>query len=211
VKPFGNNRWISMTIGVLALQGDFARHIRMIEGLAAKAVEVKTKATLHSSDGLIIPGGESTTLAKLLHKHHLWDQVVQFGRTKPIYGTCAGLILLGTSPILPNLDAMGLIDIAVQRNAYGRQIDSFVANLELHLPDQKVAFEGVFIRAPKITGFGKSVQPLAWHDGNVVLAESDRILVSTFHPELTDDPAIHSYFIRQVAASMQHRDIQGAA
>ncbi|MBD3378410.1 pyridoxal 5'-phosphate synthase glutaminase subunit PdxT [candidate division KSB1 bacterium] len=185
------------TIGILSIQGDFAKHQVMLQGLGVETLQVKTIHHLKKCDGLVIPGGESTTLVHLLHKHDLWEPLKAFGQQNPVYGTCAGLITLATHVPNAPFTPMGLIDLSVQRNAYGRQIDSFIAPVQIRL-DIASSFEGVFIRAPKITKIGNRVTPLGWYEDNIVLAESGHILVSTFHPELTDNDLIHRYFLKKI-------------
>lgn len=187
-----------MTIGILALQGDFAKHQSKIMDLGARAVLVRTQEQLDDCDGLIIPGGESTTLIKLMKKHDMWEAVKEFARHKPVYGTCAGCILVANSIIEMDQDSLKLIDIAVQRNAYGRQVDSFIDDINIQLNGKSDSMEGVFIRAPKIVSIGENVTPLAWHKNDVILAEQGDILVGTFHPELTDDGRIHQYFLQKI-------------
>ena len=187
-----------MTIGILALQGDFAKHQEQIDKLGEKSLLVKTKSDLFSCDGLIIPGGESTSLTTLMKKHGLWDDIYTFALQKPVFGTCAGLIVLSTQIITNNFQTLKLLDIAVTRNAYGRQIDSFIDTVDVRLESTTFPFKGVFIRAPKINRLGENVVPLAWHKNDIVLAEGGNILVSTFHPELTDDPRIHQYFLEKI-------------
>lgn len=181
-------------IGVLALQGDYDKHRQMLELLGRRALPVFNRADLHQCDGLIIPGGESTTLITLMKKHDLWQAVREFGVHKPIYGTCAGCIV-SAQTVMPPQDSLGLIDVAVQRNAYGRQIDSFIDDVTVQLNGKSETVEGVFIRAPKIVAVGEDVTPLARHGGDVVLAKQGHVLVGTFHPELTDDLRIHRYFV----------------
>jgi 5'-phosphate synthase pdxT subunit len=190
-----------MTIGILAVQGDFALHDKMLRQLDVETLLVRTKEMVNACHGLILPGGESTTLTNLLKKHGLWDELSAFAETRPIFGTCAGLIILAKRVVKNNLQPLGLIDISVERNAYGRQIDSFIDDITLHL-DKQEQCEGVFIRAPKIVAIGKSVMPLAWHKQDIVLVESDHILAGTFHPELTDNPKIHQYFIAKIKKNM---------
>ena len=191
-----------ITVGILALQGDFDKHLQMIDALGQKSVLVRTDEQLSQCDGLIIPGGESTTLIKLLKKHAMWDTVLDFARTKPVYGTCAGCILVADSILEIEQESLKLIDIAVQRNAYGRQVDSFIDDITIQLNGKSEKMEGVFIRAPKIKRIGKNVTPLGWHRDDVILAEQGRILVGTFHPELTDDRRVHDYFLRKIKANL---------
>jgi len=178
-------------VGVLALQGDFEAHRKAIERAGAEAVEVRTAAEMESCDGLILPGGESTTMWKLLDRENLLEPLARFGERKPIYGTCAGAILLARDVTHPAQPSLGLMDIEVQRNAYGRQIDSRIAQLEL----EDGALEAVFIRAPVIRRTGDGVQVRARYQGDPVWVEQGRHMVTTFHPELTSDPRIHERFV----------------
>jgi pyridoxal 5'-phosphate synthase pdxT subunit len=187
-----------MSIGILALQGDFARHEQSIRNAGEQAILVRTSEDLHKSDGLIIPGGESTTLTNLLNKHGLWDEIAAFAIEKPVFGTCAGLIVLAAKVNKNHLRTLGLIDIEVDRNAYGRQVDSFIDNVQIQLSGHMQTVEGVFIRAPKIIHIGASVTPLGWHKQDVVMAESGNILVAAFHPELTNSSIIHNYFLSKI-------------
>ena len=134
-----------------------------------------------------------------MQKHGLWNKLIQYAQDHPIFGTCAGLIILAKQTNGNALTTLGLIDIEVDRNAYGRQIDSFIDNVQGKLNNKSFELEGIFIRAPKIKKIGKDVRALAWHDKNVVMAESEQILVATFHPELADNSIIHEYFCEKVA------------
>jgi len=185
-------------IGVLALQGDFEKHNATLKSLGQETVLVRTEKELDLCDGLIVPGGESSTLSKLLKKHHLWDHILQFVRRGPIFGTCAGLILLSRQITNEPLDTLGLIDIVTERNAYGRQIDSFIDELDIKMSGKEYKFDGVFIRAPKIVSIGQGVTPLAWHQQNIVMVEQGNILAAAFHPELTSDTRIHEYFLTKI-------------
>jgi 5'-phosphate synthase pdxT subunit len=183
-------------VGVLALQGDFAAHAKAAERAGAHVVEVRSAADLEGLDGLIIPGGESTTMLKLLREENLMEPLRQFGRQRPIFGTCAGAILLAhavTGPVQPSLD---LIDIDVERNAYGRQIDSRVARVDAGGRDM----EAVFIRAPKILRVGAGGKVLATYNGDPVWVEQGRHMVTTFHPELTSDLRVHQRFMELVTS-----------
>lgn len=185
------------TVGVLALQGDFEAHRKAIERAGARAIEVRSADQLAECDGLIIPGGESSTMLKLLEIEGLTEPVRRFGATKPIYGTCAGAILLAhevTNPVQPSLD---LMDIVVERNAYGRQIDSRIAKVPIADGDGG-DFEAVFIRAPIIRKVGGDARVLASYLGDPVWVEQDRHMVTTFHPELTDDSRIHRRFVEKL-------------
>ncbi len=186
-----------MRIGVLGLQGDFREHFTVLRSLGIDARDVRTRAQLDEIDGLIIPGGESTTMAYLLEKMGMLSVLRERGaRGFPIYGTCAGMILLARelSDAYPE-NRLALMDITVKRNAYGRQRDSFEADLNIkHIGD----FHAVFIRAPKIVRVGSGVEILAEHDGAPVLVRQKNLLASSFHPELTGDPRVHKYFLKIV-------------
>jgi len=186
-------------IGILALQGDFEAHARTLVRLGAEPVFVRTAADLDTVDALIVPGGESTTMLKLLHAENLLAPLADFGRRRPIFGTCAGAILLAAGVSNPAQEALGLLDIDVERNAYGRQIDSRVAQLT---PEAEFAarthpgeMEAVFIRAPVIRRVGPQARVLARYQGDPVLVGEGRHLAATFHPELTADPRIHRLFL----------------
>jgi len=182
-------------IGVLALQGDYEKHARSLERAGAQVSEVRTAAELDAVDGLVIPGGESTTMLKLLDREALFEPLREFGKTKPIFGTCAGAILLASKVENPEQASLGLMDIAVQRNAYGRQLDSRV----VRIPAEGFGdMEAVFIRAPIIRKTGAGVKVLASYNGDPVLVEEGRHMVATFHPELSDDDRLHGYFLRKV-------------
>ena len=180
------------TVGILALQGDFEKHRKALELAGARALEVRTKDQLAQCDGLIIPGGESTTMLKLLDLENLTDAVRDFGSAKPIYGTCAGAILLAREVSNPAQASLGLMDISVERNAYGRQIDSRIAKIPIKDGGD---FEAVFIRAPIIRKVGTDANILASYQGDPVWVEQGRHMVTTFHPELTADPRIHRRFV----------------
>jgi 5'-phosphate synthase pdxT subunit len=181
-------------IGVLALQGDYEKHARALERAGAQVSEVRTVSELEGLDGLVIPGGESTAMLKLLDRESLFEPLREFGSRKPIFGTCAGAILLATKVENPEQASLGLVDIAVQRNAYGRQLDSRVAQIE---GDGFGTLEAVFIRAPIIRNAGPGVHVLASYNGDPVLVEQGRHLVATFHPELSGDDRVHGYFLRK--------------
>lgn len=187
-------------VGVLALQGDFEAHSRALRSAGAEPVEVRTAEALHDLDGLILPGGESTTMLKLLDLESLFQPLQDFGRSKPIFGTCAGAILLATDVLHPAQCSLGLVDLSVERNAYGRQIDSRIASIEL----DGSPIEAVFIRAPIIRRVGPNSRVLAQYLDAPVLVESGKHLVATFHPELSRDDRIHRRFLEKVA---QHREL----
>jgi pyridoxal 5'-phosphate synthase pdxT subunit len=188
-----------MRIGVLALQGDFALHTRALARCGVESVEVRKPEELAAVDGLIIPGGESTTLLKLMDEWGFVPALEKFaGSGKPIFGTCAGAILLARDVDNPHQFSLGLIDIGVERNAYGRQRESFETQGTATLDGAPVAIDMMFIRAPRIRRLGEGVQPLARHAGETVMARQGSVLVATFHPELTDDPSVHRYFCDMV-------------
>ena len=186
------------TVGVLALQGDFEAHRKAIEKSGARAIEVRTVDQLNECDGLILPGGESTTMLKLLDRENLLEPLLRFGETKSIYGTCAGAILLAREVTNPSQSSLNLMDISVERNAYGRQVDSRIARVPMNGGEE---FEAVFIRAPIIRGVGEGVQVLARYAGDPVWVEQGRHMVTTFHPELTEDPRIHQRFVEKLSES----------
>lgn len=184
-----------MRIGVLALQGDFARHAVALGRCGAEAVEVRRPEALADLDGLVIPGGESTTLLKLMDEWEFVPAVEKFHAAgRPIFGTCAGLIVLAREVERPRQFSLGLIDVTVERNAYGRQRESFEARGTVRLDGRAQTFEMVFIRAPRIRRMGAGVETLAEHGGEPVMVRQGGVLVATFHPELTGDPAVHAYF-----------------
>ena len=184
-----------MKIGVLALQGAFREHIQMIANCGCEAVEVRLPHQCGDLDGLIIPGGESTTISKLIDEYDMRDAIRSCASSgKPIFGTCAGAILLADRQNGKKRKFLNLIDIDITRNAYGRQIDSRETDIRLAF-STSTPFHAVFIRAPVITETGPGVTELSFYNGSVILARQDNILVSTFHPELTCDDRIHRYFL----------------
>jgi pyridoxal 5'-phosphate synthase pdxT subunit len=189
-------------IGVLALQGDFQAHGAALERCGVQSVQVRKPEELATLDGLIVPGGESTTLLKLMDEWGFVPALRAFhAGGRPIFGTCAGLILLATEVENPRQFSLGFIDATVERNAYGRQRESFVERGEATLDGRVVPLEMVFIRAPRIRRLGSHVSVLATRGGEAVMAREGRVLVATFHPELTDDPTVHRYFCQLVADS----------
>jgi len=188
-----------LKIGILALQGDYNKHARAVEKLGHTSVCLKDAKTLHTCDKLIIPGGESTAIIRLIEKLKLRQDLMEFAGEHAIMGTCAGLILLSKVPGKLPFPSLGLINIEVERNAYGRQIDSFIDTVQIELNGMNKDFEGVFIRAPKIKKFGVKVKALGHHGNDVVMAQENKVLVCSFHPELTDDLRIHEYFISSVS------------
>jgi 5'-phosphate synthase pdxT subunit len=183
------------TIGILALQGDFAKHAEAVRGAGASALEVRENSDFEKIDGLIIPGGESTTIGKLLARYDMVETLRQFAAAgKPVYGTCAGAILLARNIEKYEQLRLGVLDIQVLRNGYGRQIESFEADI-LAPSLGEIPLRGVFIRAPIITAAGKGVQVIAEFNGSPVFVRQGNIMSTTFHPELTGDLRVHKYFL----------------
>jgi len=176
-----------MTIGVLAVQGNFREHAAMLRELGAEVVEVRLPEQLFGLDGLVIPGGESTAIMRLMRLYGLEEALRSFAA--PVFGTCAGMILL-------DRDHLGLVDVEVERNGYGRQVASFEADLDI--AGDSDPLRGVFIRAPRVTDAGPEVEVLASHEGSPVLLRQGRFLVASFHPELTGDTRVHERFLELV-------------
>ena len=188
-----------MKIGILAVQGDFAAHAAMLRRLGAEPVEVRAKEDLAGCDGLILPGGESTTQLQFLQEEGLYDEIKQFAaRDKAVFGTCAGAILLAREVLNPAQDSLGILDMTVSRNGYGRQLasDIFFGSSQL----AAAPLEMVFIRAPIIERTGPGIETLAEFSGKPALVRKGRVLAATFHPELTDDPTVHEHFLKLAAA-----------
>lgn len=188
-----------MTIGVLALQGDFALHRQALARCGVESAEVRRVEQLDDVDGLIVPGGESTTLLKLMDAWGFVPALRAFHAAgKPLFGTCAGLILLAREVDNPRQPSLGLIDVAVERNAYGRQRESFEAEGRATLEGTAAPLTMMFIRAPRIRRLGPGVETLARHGDEPVMARQGSVLVASFHPELTGDTAVHRYFCGMV-------------
>jgi 5'-phosphate synthase pdxT subunit len=189
-----------MKIGVLALQGAFIEHVKMFEMLGQKAVEIRLPRQLKGIDGLLIPGGESTTMMNLMQSFDLVEPIKKLAEDHvAIWGTCAGLICVAKkvrNPDSTDMETLGLMNITVMRNAFGRQVDSFETGLQIAgLPDGQ--FPGVFIRAPYIEKVGRGLEVLArLPDGEIVAARQGKMLATSFHPELTDDTRFHGYFLK---------------
>src|SRR5208337_1876931 len=184
-----------MKIGVLALQGDFDAHRRRLEELGADVVLVRKPEQFADLDGLVIPGGESTTFLKLLDKE-CFQKLDEFVHTKPTFGTCAGAILLAKQVENPHQPGLDAIDITIRRNAYGRQIDSTIVEAASALGGDPLGM--VFIRAPRIESVGEGIEVLAWRDGDPVLVRKGGVMAATFHPELSDDTRVHAEFLKLV-------------
>ncbi len=196
-----------MKVGVLALQGDFREHIQMLRSLGAEAREVRKREELDGLDGLIIPGGESTTIGKIAHEYGLIEPIRKLANEgKPVWGTCAGMIVLAKDVGLPQ-PLVGVMDVKVKRNAFGRQVDSFEIDLDVPAvesvqngSDPEKPFHAIFIRAPLIDEVGPGVEVLAkLEDGTIVAARQGNILVTSFHPELTNDTRFHRYFLEKLS------------
>jgi 5'-phosphate synthase pdxT subunit len=180
-----------LKVGVLALQGDFEAHRKAVERAGGRAAEVRTAKELEAVDGLIIPGGESTTLLRLIEAEKLEEPLRRFAAAKPVFGTCAGAILMARCVRRPEQPSLGLLDIEVERNAYGRQIDSRIATVQT----AEGPLEAVFIRAPIIRAAGPEVRTLASYQGDPVWVEQGRHMATTFHPELSSSTMIHRRFL----------------
>jgi len=188
-----------MKIGVLAIQGDFAEHVTMLKSLGVEAVEVRLPAQLDGLDGLILPGGESTTIGKLCVDFKLLEPLQEFGRKHAIWGTCAGAILL-SKDARRDQPLLGLMDITVERNAFGRQVDSFEADLDIEplkkATGSEAPYHAVFIRAPIIASvYGRARVLSVLPDGRIVAARQGKLLATSFHPELTQDTRFHAFFL----------------
>lgn len=188
-----------MKIGIVAIQGDFAAHAAMLRALGAETVEVRMVEDLKGCDGVVLPGGESTTQLQFLKEEGLFDTIREFARQGgAVFGTCAGAILLATRVRNPKQESLGLLDMTVLRNGYGRQLasDVFLGDTTL----KKEPLEMVFIRGPIIEEVGKGIAVLARHEGKPALVEKGNVLAATFHPELTDDSTVHEHFLEIAAA-----------
>ena len=189
-----------MIIGVLALQGNFAMHQIMLSKLDAPSILVKYPHELEKCDGLVIPGGESSTISKLIDSHGFRVPIGDYAKTNPIFGTCAGMILLSSSEVTKNLTPLSIMDFTVARNAWGRQIFSFTKEVDIYLPEQ-VKYLATFIRAPKIITISDSINILSKLNKEIILITDGMHLASSFHPEFGADTQIHDYFIQLVRAN----------
>ena len=193
---------IPPTIGVLAIQGNYASHSAALTQAGADPVEVRKPSELDGLDGLVMPGGESTTMLRFLEKHRFFESLVEFCGSKPVFGTCAGAILLAREVLNPPQRSLAVLDAVVERNAYGRQIDSSIVTAQTSLPGGPL--EMVFIRAPRIASVGPAVEVLARRDNFPVLVRQGTIMAATFHPELSADRRVHRLFVETVIAA-QHK------
>jgi 5'-phosphate synthase pdxT subunit len=189
-------------IGVLAIQGDYAAHAEALVESGAEPVEVRKPEELEGLDGLILPGGESTTMLKFLEKRHFFDALKEFCSEYPVFGTCAGTILLARDVRNPEQRSLGALDATVERNAYGRQIDSSILTAETSLPGGPL--EMVFIRAPRIVQTGPTVEVLARREGFATLVRQGNVMAATFHPELSTDRRVHMAFV-ETAVESRHQ------
>ena len=189
-------------IGVLAIQGDYAAHADALSEAGAIPVEIRKREELEGLDGLIIPGGESTTMLKFLERRHLFEDLQKFCQSLPVFGTCAGAILLAREVRNPPQTSLGVLDVVIERNAYGRQIDSSILFSDTRLPGDKL--EMVFIRAPRIVETGPTVEVLAKREGLPTLVRQGNLMAATFHPELTpDDRRVHKAFVDLVKLNLE--------
>ena len=186
------------TIGVLALQGDFARHQMILTSLGCGVCPVRYSEELQDIDALVIPGGESTTISRHLDRTDLRAALFEFAQKRPVMGTCAGLILMAREPSDARVCSLDLLDIAVERNSWGRQVQSFTSALDICLNGSKQPFHAVFIRAPRIRDIGSGIEVLARLGDEPVLVRQGSHLGASFHPELTDDVRIHQLFLENV-------------
>jgi 5'-phosphate synthase pdxT subunit len=184
-------------IGVLAIQGNYASHAQALAEAGATPVEIRKPNQLASVQGLVLPGGESTTMLKFLEKHGFFEALREFCAVKPVFGTCAGAILLAREVLNPPQRSLGLLDAIVERNAYGRQIDSAIITAQTALPGGPL--EMVFIRAPRIVSVGSEVEVLARRDGFPTLVRQGNLMAATFHPELSTDRRVHRLFVESVS------------
>ncbi len=184
-------------IGILALQGDFEKHELAFSGLGAGTVRVKVPDDMNDCDGLVIPGGESTTMTKLMHAYGLYEPVREFAGKYPVMGTCAGMIMVASTVDDERVTPLNLIDISVSRNSYGRQIDSFITGVEIPSINGSGLFRAIFIRAPQVMSVGPKTDTLAELKDKPVMVRNENTLALSFHPELTDDVRIHRYFLER--------------
>jgi 5'-phosphate synthase pdxT subunit len=187
-------------IGILAIQGDYAAHAEAVSEVSAEPVEIRNPEELASLDGLILPGGESTTMLKFLEKRDFFEVLKEFCVSRPVFGTCAGAILLAREVRNPGQRSLGILDAVVERNAYGRQIDSSILTAETSLEGGPL--EMVFIRAPRIVTTGPKVEVLARREGFATLVKQGGVLAATFHPELSTDRRVHEAFVETVRESL---------
>ena len=187
-------------VGVLAIQGDYARHLHQLERLGVSSSQVRLARDLDKLDALIIPGGESTTMDIVMDRFSLREPLVEFGRSRPVFGTCAGMIMLASviRNNISNVTPLGLMDIEVDRNGYGRQVYSFEEHVSAELDGSPAELIATFIRAPRIVRLGDEVKTLATYKGDPVLVRQGRLLAASFHAELDEDTTLLEYFLERV-------------
>lgn len=195
---------VSAPIGILALQGGYQRHAALLTQLGVSTREVRSTADLEDCAALVLPGGESTAMSRLLQAAGLFATLQAFASVRPVFGTCAGLILMARSDD-PQVSSLGILDAQLVRNAYGRQAQSFQCPLNLNLDEGSQIFPGLFIRAPQISHTGPGVTVLASHAGKPVLVAQGLHVGASFHPELTDDPRLHRYWLARAVAAPSSR------
>ena len=183
-----------MIVGILALQGNFIQHKKFVDKIGVQNILVRHPNEINQCDSLIMPGGESTSISKQIDNNQFRKKLIEFALAKPILGTCAGMIMLSTSMPRANMSPLNIMDFHIERNAWGSQVNSFSANINLNF-DENRPFHAIFIRAPKISKIGKDVHVLATFDGEPVLLSNGMHIVSSFHPEIGEDYRIHEYFI----------------
>tara|TARA_Y100000310_G_C20461472_1_gene705588 strand:- start:112 stop:702 length:591 start_codon:yes stop_codon:yes gene_type:complete len=184
-----------VTIGILGLQGAYEQHRSVLSSLNVSCKIVRYPEDLDACDGLIIPGGESTTMSKMINYMHFRESLLKFAESNPVFGICAGLILMAKNSGDKRVNYLGLIDIGVERNSYGRQVDSFTQHLEIFLTGEKTSIHGVFIRAPRIKSIGNGVTILGELNGEPIFVQRGKHLAAAFHPELSGSTEIHRYFL----------------
>jgi 5'-phosphate synthase pdxT subunit len=184
-------------IGILALQGNFAMHKKVLDSLNVNSNFVKYESDLHDCDALIIPGGESTTITKLIDEHQLRDAIIAFSKEKPILGTCAGMIMLSNSPKTKNVSPLGILDFEVSRNGWGRQVYSFTQTVTLDI-DEPIEFQATFIRAPKVQTFNEDLIIHGKLNDEVIYLSDGFHMATSFHPEFGNDSRVHQYFLSKI-------------
>ena len=194
------SKYADKNIGILALQGDYARHQHSLDLLGAQSTLVRLPTDLIELDALIIPGGESTTMDIVIDRFELREPLIEFGRSKPVFGTCAGMIMLSTEieNNISNVTPLGLMDMTVGRNGYGRQVHSFEADVDADLAGEHCGLTATFIRSPRVTHLGSEVEVLATYENNPVLVRQNNLLAASFHTELDDDTRLLAYFLDKV-------------
>ncbi len=182
-----------MKIGVLALQGNYFMHNQVLESIGLEPVSIRYPYELDSVEGLVIPGGESTTMSKLMNRIGFYEPLRAFANNYPVLGTCAGLILMSDKVVDTELDSLGLLDVQIERNGYGRQIHSNTINVNFELNNTDYTIPGSFIRAPRVVSYGSSIKVLAMHDDVPIIVENDKHMGISFHPELDNISILHEY------------------